>query len=694
MTRSTDGHKNLIVQHYKLRLAAAIIAMAAHGAYAPGDTIRTPSPSVVTNRPLVVNPATALNTPIQFAPPLAGAITAVPGGKAAKQDNRVGPQQIILSPDQTSSVATGTPLLLARAPEPGNRLGSSPDKTKSSPAVTPARKAGAPDRAGIAPKNPPTLAPSANRPSAMLASDKSTGAFNASAPRRPKSSVTPVKMQSEYPLGATPPPPPPPDNFIESIDTRGKKVEHITVGKNSSVIISTKINVDAVQVTDPTVADVAITSPTRIIVTGKSFGTTQLVLRAAAEERIFSVSCELDTSVLDGLVKSVSPSADVRPRSVNGNIVLTGTVPDAQTAERIGEIANMVQGGEAKNQLNVAGVQQTMLRVVVAEVNKDAMRRLGVNWAIGGADWTRDFFAANNIGQLNPTVISSAGVANVVASNSMGGQQLYNIAGVGNGPNTNFTFGFPRAELQFFLNALRENNLSRILAEPNLVAISGQTATFLAGGEVPIPVTQGGAVAGAIVIEYKEFGVRLAFTPTVLEGQMIRIHVMSEFSDAIPGAAVIGGLPVFTFTTRRVESTVECGNGQTFAVAGLLSERVQALASKIPGLGDIPVLGTMFSSTEYRKNNTELVILVTPQLVEPMDPQQVAPPPGSLMTDPNDFELFTLQQLEGTPLPRPQPDGVPRERYPVSSRPLSEGAWTTSQLALVGPWGLADAGEE
>lgn len=484
------------------------------------------------------------------------------------------------------------------------------------------------------------------------------------------------------------------DSLIESIDTHGRKTEHITVGKNSSVVINTKISVDAVQVGDPAIADVVLSSPTRIILTGKAFGTTQLVLRAGAETRVFSVSCELDLNVLDGLIKSVSPQADVRPRSVNGNIVLTGTVPDSQTAARVGEMASMVQGSEVKNQLNVAGVQQTMLRVTVAEVNKDAMRRLGINWAIGGADWTRDYFMANNLGQLNPTVFSSSGVANLVAPNSMGGQNIYSLQPNQNIPPTNFTFGFPRAELQFFINALRENNLTRILAEPNLVAISGQTASFLAGGEVPIPVTQGGAVAGAIVIEYKEFGVRLAFTPTVMEGQNIRIHVMSEFSDAIPGTAVVGGLPVFSFTTRRVESTVECGNGQTFAVAGLLSERVQALASKIPGLGDIPVLGTMFSSTEYRKNNTELLVLVTPQLVEPMDPQQVPPPPGSLMTDPNDFQLFALQQLEGQPMPRPEPEGVPRERFPITSRPMSEGAWATSQLALLGPWGLADLGEE
>jgi pilus assembly protein CpaC len=223
------------------------------------------------------------------------------------------------------------------------------------------------------------------------------------------------------------------------------------------------------------------------------------------------------------------------------------------------------------------------------------------------------------------------------------------------------------------------------------VAISGQTATFLAGGEVPIPVSQGGATAGSITIEYKEFGVRLAFTPTVLGGQIVRLHVMSEVSDAIPGDTFAGGLPVYSFVTRRVESTVECGNGQTFAMAGLLNETIQAIARKIPGLGDLPVLGALFSSVEYQKSNTELVVLVTPQLVEPLDPQQIPPPPGSLMTEPNDFEFFFNGQLEGTPHEAPTFDRVPREIAPVNTPPVGSNGWVTAQVALRGPWGLADS---
>lgn len=478
-------------------------------------------------------------------------------------------------------------------------------------------------------------------------------------------------------------------DLIASIDVQSARARPITVARNSSAVVEMKAKFDRAEIADTNVADIFVVSPTKVIVSGRNFGNTQMILWFGERQRVFNVVVEQDLTVLNEAIAKASPMARVTPRSVNGTIVLSGTVQDAQSAERIGELASLYQGGEVRNQLNVAGVQQTMLRVVVAEVNKDAVRALGFNWAIGASDWSRDFFFANNVAQLNPTVYSSNGLPNILAPNPAG-QLTYAVTGVGNGANTNLTFGFPRAEFQVFMNALRQNSLSRVLAEPNLVAISGQTATFLAGGEVPIPVTQGGAVAGSITIEYKEFGVRLAFTPTVLAGQIVRLHVMSEVSDAIPGMAIAGGLPVFSFTTRRVESTIECGNGQTFAIAGLLSERVQAVAEKIPGLGDLPVLGSLFSSVNYQRNNTELVVLVTPQMVEPLDPQQVVPPPGAEMTHPNDFELFAMGQLEGAPRPVPEIEGVPRESAPVNTPPETTGAWPTTQLTFRGPWGLAD----
>jgi len=480
----------------------------------------------------------------------------------------------------------------------------------------------------------------------------------------------------------------PAEEIVSAIHQGGTKSTLINIYKGESVAIDLKCKIDRAETADPRVATVNPDRFDRLIVTGTGFGATQMRIYCGGKQANFSINVEMNLTTLRNLIQSISPSAHVAVRSVNGTVVLTGTVPDVSTSERIGELAALFEGGKVQNQLNVAGVQQTLLRVVVAEVNKTAIRNLGVNWAIGASDWSRDFFFGQNVNQINPTVFSSNGLANIVAPNPAG-QLLYSVAPTANGINTNVTFGFPRAEFQMFVNALRENQLFRVLAEPNLVCISGQTASFLAGGEVPIPVTQGGATAGAIVIEYKEFGVRLHFTPTVVGRQIMRLHVLTEFSDAIPGAAVIGGLPAFSFTTRRVESTVECGNGQTFAIAGLLSDRVQAISSKLPGLGDLPILGTLFQSVNYQKTNTELVILVTPELVQPLDPQQVGPPPGSLMTDPNDYELFLKGDLEGKPNPPPDPEGVPRHEQPVKTNPLAiSGA--PSRATMHGTWGISE----
>jgi pilus assembly protein CpaC len=439
--------------------------------------------------------------------------------------------------------------------------------------------------------------------------------------------------------------------------------------------------VDAAGITDPDVADLIVVTPTRLLLVGKAAGATQLRLRTGNDVTVHHVHVEPNTQVLQDLILSVSPTADVRVRSVKGQVVLIGRVSDVNDVARIEELATAYQGGPVINHINVAGVQQTLLRVVVAEVNKDASRSLGINWGLGGSDLSRDLFFANNLNQLNPTIYGSNGLNNVLQ-----GQLNYSLAPTAIGPQTNFTIGFPKAELQFFLNALRENSLGRTLAEPNLVAVSGQTATFLAGGEVPIPVTQGGATAGAITIEYKEFGVRLAFTPTVLGGQLIRLHIMSEVSDAVSQAQQLNGLPLFSFRTRRVESTIECGNGQTFAMAGLLDDKIQAVSSKIPGLGDLPVLGTMFSSVDYQRSRTELVVLVTPELVAPMDPNMVPALPGSDMTEPDDFELFIQQKLRGDPDKNAPVATTPAPDTYVG-RPTSPTIVATD-IGIEGPWGM------
>lgn len=471
-----------------------------------------------------------------------------------------------------------------------------------------------------------------------------------------------------------------PQNTTPIITNNGVgNVLRVTVDGSKTIDLPKPI--DAAGITDPDVADLVIVSPQRLLLVGKAAGATQLRLRTGQDVTVHHIHVDPNTVVLQDLIQSVSPSGDVKVRTVKGQIVLVGRVSDVNDVARIEELATAFQGGPVINHINVAGVQQTLLRVIVAEVNKDASRSLGINWGLGGSDLSRDIFFANNLNQLNPTSFGSNGLNNVLQ-----GQLNYSLAPTAIGPQTNFTIGFPKAEMQFFLNALRENSLGRTLAEPNLVAISGQTATFLAGGEVPIPVTQGGATAGAITIEYKEFGVRLAFTPTVIGGQLIRLHIMSEVSDAVSQAQQLNGLPLFSFRTRRVESTVECGNGQTFAIAGLLDDKIQAVSSKIPGLGDLPVLGTMFSSVDYQRSRTELVVLVTPELVAPMDPNMVPPVPGADITEPDDYELFFQQKLQGDP-DNFAPDKTAPAPDTYVGRPPSPTI-VANDIGIEGPWGM------
>jgi pilus assembly protein CpaC len=473
------------------------------------------------------------------------------------------------------------------------------------------------------------------------------------------------------------------------IDT-STDTELIRVRKGRTVVITTSEAVGDIEIVNPEVADVRPISGKEFAVTGVEFGGTQLVLRTPDQKRkAFDVVVELDIEMLNHVIRDTSPLSNVDARMLGGTLVLSGTVPDPTTAEKIGALARVIHP-RIMNMIEVAGLQQVVLRCTVAEVSREAIRELAMNWAIGSSDWSRDVFFANNLGQLNPTVFGDNGLTDILAPSPLD-QLTYNRLPTANSNAVNVSFGFPRAEFQLFMRALRDNSLLKILAEPNVVAVNGQEASFLAGGEFPTPVSQGGATAGGVTVEYKEFGIRLDFVPTIMAGGQIRMKLMAEVSDLVTSnAGTAGGLPVFSLTTRRVSSTVDCGDGQTFAVGGLLSETVQASSSKLPGLGDIPVLGALFSSVRYQRRETELVILVTPELVTPMDPHQVPPIPGGDMTSPDDAALFLNQQLEGTPREAVESDGAPRHGFPARVRPNARQSDNPAELSIHGPWGASD----
>ncbi len=307
---------------------------------------------------------------------------------------------------------------------------------------------------------------------------------------------------------------------------------------------------------------------------------------------------------------------------------------------------------------SVAGVQQVQLKVRIAEVSRTALRNLGVNiLQTGHHDNT--FFGASTIGPSvgGALVPMTIGPPRGAIAGNEGVPFTFN-ADVNVPPSVSLFFGFPRAELEFFLEALAENTYLRLLSEPTLVALSGEEASFLAGGEFPIPVVQSGVGGGAlsITIEYKEFGVRLRFRPTVLGDGTIRLHLAPEVSDlSNVGAVIIQGFQVPSLVTRRAETTLELKSGQSFAMAGLLSNRNEARNSRTPGLGDVPVLGSLFRSVRYVKGETDLVVLVTASLVEPLSLAEAPPLPGVCDTVPNDWEFYGLGMIEGGSAPTLSP---------------------------------------
>jgi pilus assembly protein CpaC len=458
--------------------------------------------------------------------------------------------------------------------------------------------------------------------------------------------------------------------------------QQINVPVNKSVLVDFSVPVREVRIANPEIADVAATAPNQVMVSGRSFGTTKLVAWVdGGAQCIFDVAVDLDLERLQASIRSTVPRARVAANSVLNTVVLTGTVPDVEAASHIAEIAR-IYSNNVINHVRVAGVQQVLLRCTVAEVNRSATRQLGFNGWIAG-DNVRDMFFVNQLDGINPVNIGAAADALVTRRVPF----MTDRSGLPLTSTPTLSFGFPRVQMQIFVQALRENGLLKILAEPNLVTISGQEAEFLAGGEFPVPVPQ----RDSVTIEYREFGVRLRFTPAVLSESVIRLRVAPEVSEPDYSSAVtLSGFVVPGLIQRRVETSVELGAGQTFAIGGLLSERVRSVSRKVPALGDIPILGALFSSVEYQSQETELVVLVAPELVEPLAPTQIAYIPGEGVVPPTDAELFIENRIEGR-VAQQDPRTDPQYAWPVQPAELY-GPAVYRLRGPVGPAGGAEGG--
>lgn len=461
--------------------------------------------------------------------------------------------------------------------------------------------------------------------------------------------------------------------------------QRVIVSLHRSVTVDTSVEVTRADVINRNIADVQVISATRMLITGQSFGETSIVLLGKdGQQRVLEIAVELDLTAYNAAIKNIDPYSTAEARSLRGNIVLTGTVSGTERAQRMLELAELflppaTQGGgrtKVQNQLEIAGEQQVLLRCVVAEMNRSASRELGINGFLAGENF-RDGFVVNQIGGINPINIGAAADANVRQNIPF----LTGSEGIPVAPASTLSLGFPRVQTQLFLKAMADNKLLRVLAEPNLVAISGETASFLAGGEFPIPVPQGNQT---VTIEFKEFGVRLNFTPIVRGNDKIRLRVAPEVSELdFTTAAQFQGFVIPGLTSRATSTTIELGSGQTIAIAGLLNDQVRGIATRVPGVGDVPVLGSLFRSVSFQRSLSELVILVTPELVAPMDAHQNVPLPGRDHASPNDLELYALGMLEAPPSAGAQ----------TAKTTGTEAGSDPNDPGLHGPWGHASETE-
>jgi pilus assembly protein CpaC len=480
--------------------------------------------------------------------------------------------------------------------------------------------------------------------------------------------------------------------FRASVLDLAANSQRITIPIHRSVTVETTVEAQRADVVAKQIADVQVVSPTRMLITGGAFGSTTVVLSGTdGKEYVFEVTVELDLDKLNEALKGIDPQSSAKATSVMGNIVLVGTVSSAERARRIEELAALFipPTGEGKavtkvqNHLEIAGEQQVLLKVVVAEVSRAAARELGINGFLAGENF-RDGFIVNQLGGINPIDIGVPGGVPVTQNMPF----VTGTNGIPLGQNSTVSLGFPRGQTQFFIRAMADNSLLSVLAEPNLVAISGETATFLAGGEFPILVPQGDF---RVTVEFKEFGVRMNFTPVVQGQQRIRLRVQPEVSELDFTAGVqFQGFIVPGLTSRSMQTTVELGNGQTIAIAGLLSEQVRGLSSRVPGIGDVPVLGALFRSVNFRRSLTELVVLVTPEIVAPLDAHQKVRLPQDDRNDPNDYELYAMGLLEGSEKCPCSGANCPSKCRGHSGSTIDS---EPDELSVHGPWGHAAGGD-
>lgn len=400
----------------------------------------------------------------------------------------------------------------------------------------------------------------------------------------------------------------------------------LDVPMNRAVVVESDIPFAELSIANPGIADISSLSDRTIYVLGKSPGLTTLTLLDAGGQLITNVDVRVaaDVSEFKERLRQILPGEKIEVRTANDGIVLSGIVSSTQRLQRALDLAERYAPERVSNLMSVGGIQQVMMKVRFAEMQRNVSKSLGSSLAINGAIGGTGVNAGTGSTNSSGGVASSLG-GTIPSSNQNAGAVL-------------FGFNAGSTQVGILLEALEEKGVVRFLAEPNLVALSGQEAKFLAGGEYPVPVAQTG---DTIAVEFKPFGVELAFIPRVVDKDIINLEMNAAVS-AIDGSnsiALGNGIEISAFTRRETSTTVEMRDGESFAIAGLLTDDFTDSTRQLPWIGDVPVLGALFRSADYQRSQTELVIIVTAHLVTPTRSEALVLPTDRIKP-PSEKDLF------------------------------------------------------
>jgi pilus assembly protein CpaC len=458
--------------------------------------------------------------------------------------------------------------------------------------------------------------------------------------------VPALEAQAQLPPTQTAIPTPQSTEASQEQETGAPQTLHLLVGR--SLVITSPNRIKRVSIADPTIAEAVVVSPTQVVINGKVPGGVSLILwDESGQSQSFEVLVEIDVLGLTQKIHEVFPAEPVQVETSKDMVMLSGRISSAEVADKILEVVkSSTPKVTSLMEIPPTPVAEISLQVRFAEVNRQAVQQLGINIL---RNFGSNMPMSITTGQFSPpqlgTTQSVTSNGNTSTTNTSGNDFLISDL-------LNIAVFRPDINLSAFIKALQENNVLEILAEPNLLTESGKQASFLAGGQFPYPVVQGtGGSSGftSITIQFKEYGIRLSFTPTLMPDGLIHLKVEPEVSSLdYTNAVTLQGFVLPGVATNRVDSEMNLKDGQSFAIAGLLDNRVTEQFEKIPGIGNIPILGKLFQSRTLNKSDNELLVLVTPHIVQPLAPTDVPAGP-----------VFPLPFMEST---------VPVEQKPPAQK--------------------------